>query len=193
MLVMGAAFVIAGVIVFFASRRPLARADAFVSSDGASVTRVDATGITIADTHVPFERVTCVVVNEASEVFSGSGGGARIGDKLMRRLREDGAQSALTLMIGVDKVSTLSGRSPVVKSERGKSGSDDPGHLTVPIGAYFDVDDLNRLLSVLAPVFAERGIPVGVVNGAVSWGASQATVAQSRQQIAQELPKLFTN
>lgn len=196
-------FVAAGALLFYSARRSLRKAMPFIGADGTSMVRIDATGVTVADTFVPFERVTCVVAYVQGEIYEGSARGVTEGSAVgraigsniangqRRRLYTDGALSGISVLIGVDRAASL-GPSPILNITRAAPRrGDDPASIVIPLGAFFGIEELRALFRALTPASEEHGFPLGGVDGALSWGGARAAADHTREYIRKELPGLF--
>lgn len=213
--VVAVAFLAVPVLVRASIRRMERKAERFLAADGATQFVVGERALRIADTEIPYERITCVFAYPEGEQYS-SGGlrgevmaarmdltadrptagravGARIGTAQRRRLYRDGAKSAIQMMIGVDGKAAIAAPEGFINPLRTlPHRGEDPGRIDVPFGAYLAVDDLETLLSEL--VRASGGaFPVGVVSGALDWATATTSAAETREGIRAEATKLFSS
>ena len=209
-------FVLVPIAAWLWIRRIERRAELFLSGDGVTLLRVDAAGLTIGDTLIPLEQITCLFANTEQEHYSVGAGargevmayrlnltedrptigraiGARIGTGERRRLYSEGAKSGIMLVIGVDKKSELPAPATMIqKVPSVPQKGDDPGRIVMPFGAYLTLADLEVFLTTVHRATGGGAFPIGVVNGTLNWASAQVMPADTRAAIQSESTRLLT-
>lgn len=182
------------------------RSERFLAADGVTLLRADDRGITVADAFIPYERITCLYASAELELYSSGGisgemmahrlglsegrpplgraAGALIGTGQRKRLYRDGAKSAITLLVGVDRMSSLNApEGMLVKVPLTPQDGDDPGRLVMPFGAYLDFSDLELLLGTVHQRTGGQLFPLGVVDGTLNWASAHVGPSDTREKI----------
>ena len=213
-LIIAAVFAAFPFIVAWTNSRTLARAKMYVSRDGSTQIVVDTEGMRIADTYLPYERITFVAATVKGETYSMGGipgemmawqvgavddrpglsriGGALIGSVLRRKLYRDGAKSTLFLTIGVDQKSRLDAPEGFINGLRAlpKRG-DDPGRIDMPFGAFLEARELEYVIGVIHHLSGGGQFPAGFVFGDLNWSCVQADACEPREVIWKKFSELF--
>lgn len=178
------------------------RAELFLASDGITVVQADPRGVSVAETLIPYERITCLygnvefVVNLGSESTAQAPKGygvidaqkgpvwTRVGTGLHRRWYTHGAKSGIWLCIGVDKMGSLGEPNQIVrKVPLVPDAGDDTGRVLIPLGAYLGFGDLESLLRYVQHQTGGALFPLGIVDGAMDWASVQVGASDSREKI----------
>ncbi len=213
-LIIAAVFLAFPFLVAWSNSRTLAKAKAFVSRDGSTQVVVDPQGVRIADTFIPFERITYAAATISGEQYSMGGipgelmawrigaidsrpgfsrvGGAMAGTALRKKLYRDGAKSTISLAIGVDRRSTISAPEGFIDQLKTlpKRG-EEPGRVDMPFGAFLNAQEIEYVLGVMHHFTQGRMFPTGFVSGDWNWASVTTAAGETRQKIQAQFAELF--
>ena len=140
-----------------AMQRPLRKAMRFIAADGETQLVVSGGQLRIADVTVPLDRVTLVAALLPAEdigpafrggLLSGTSNGLRLGRLITRNLRSQGADSEITLGVGIDLCSSIDDPKGFIHA-LDQTASHDPGWIEMPFGAFQGIAELDRVLDAL--------------------------------------------
>ena len=205
-LAVAAAFAVCAVFMVWSTSKTLRRAERFLAADGATLFVVGPTSLRVADFEIPYERITCMYAQVEGETYSAGGirgevmayrmdlsedrptpgraVGTRIGNTQRRKLYRDGAKSAISLAIGIDKKATLQVPEGVINPlkllpHRGA----DPGRIDVPFGAFLSDVELQQLLGSVHGATGGNAFPIMIVSGILDWATASTSVCETRATI----------
>lgn len=208
------AFFLFPFLAYVLNKKSLKRAETYISSDGETQILVDTDRLVIADTDVPYERITFVYATVEGEEYSDGGVSAaslsyRLGiegeekraaqtigssvvTRQQSRLYREGAMSVISVAIGVDEASRISDRSKVLRRvAAAQASSIDAARIDMPFGAFLSVSDLEEMLGALHERAGTDAFPAGIVSGAEDWRAALASAAMPRTEIWKESERFF--
>lgn len=174
----GASLVLAVLAVLMMLRigRVAAKADLAVAADG-EMLRVEAGGIRVrGDVLIPWQNVSGVWASDRGVELRRRAATALLGAPGRVMLRA-GVNTA-DVTIGIVDTAAVAGSLRLLKRFSPVEGGLTPGRIELPFGAWFDSDDLARLLhEVRAALPAE--VPVRLTEGVMDYAAAWAGTADS--------------
>lgn len=189
-IVVAAAMFTTGLLVRAVTNKSMRVAERYLATDGVTQLVVGPQALVVADTVVPYERITCLYVNVEQEVYSSGrnlGAGGKIGTNMRHKLFAEGAKSGITLAIGVDKKAVIAAPEGFINPLRAlpKRG-DDAGRIDVPFGAFLPVEELQPLLNAVHKATGGQMFPIKVVSGAINWALATNAPSETREKIWEE-------
>ncbi len=183
------------VVAWFRTRRAVRRADLYLAADGTTQFRVGPDALTVADTVIPFEQITCIYFRVEKAQYSGTERtkpvdhpvGTKIDPVQSEKLYVEGAMSWARMMVGViDRESIAAPERMINPLNAFPSSGLGSGRINIPFGAYLSRDDFAVFLEALQGPAAAHGFPLGVVDRGVKWSQAQASAAKTPDEIRKE-------
>ncbi|MDO5094694.1 MAG: hypothetical protein Q4D79_14980 [Propionibacteriaceae bacterium] len=186
-----------GLLVYvsaLAMQRPLRKAMRCIAADGQTQLVVSDSQLRIADVAIPLDRVTLVAAllpaEDIGPVFrggflSGTSNGLRLGRLITRNLRSQGADSEITLGVGIDLCSSIDDPRGFVHA-LDQTASHDPGWIEMPFGAFQGIAELGRVLDALRQ-HSQGRFPVIATTDGWEYPKLMEAAREPRHEIARRI------